>query len=173
MSRNERSTIDRNKYKNSVLYFIENCNNNSLGTTKMNKLLYYLDFISYRDKGSSVTGDTYRHLEKGPVPKMVVDIIQDLQKDKAISVKEVPYKDGKTVDFSLLTEPDTSVFDGYEKQLLESICRKFKLWSTSKIVDQTHLESPWLYSKMMDDVDYEYAYDIDIIPSSELVYANR
>lgn len=38
--------------------------------TKMNKLLFYMDFLSYRKTGKSLTGLTYRALPYGPVPEM-------------------------------------------------------------------------------------------------------
>jgi len=51
--------INKEKYINALLYFIENCNNKFLGKTKLNKLFYYLDFIYYRDHKVSVTLDIY------------------------------------------------------------------------------------------------------------------
>lgn len=172
MSLTNSAKIDVNKYENAILYFVEHCNNKWLGTTKLNKLLYYLDFISYRDRGSSATFDTYRHLDKGPVPKNVVEILQKLKNEGKLEIKEVPYLNGTTTKFNLISKADTEVFDEYEEKLLHEICKVFKDWSTPKIVDQTHLESPWLYSKMFDDVDYEYAYDIDIIDEKVLTGAS-
>ena len=43
---------------------------------KLNKLFYYLDFISYRDRRTTVTGETYVHLSKGPLAtSLETDII--------------------------------------------------------------------------------------------------
>ena len=56
--------MNKQKYKNAILYFIKyhNKNNHSLDYEKLSQLLYYLDFINYRDKKESITGDFYIHL---------------------------------------------------------------------------------------------------------------
>ena len=67
--------IKKEKYINSLLYFISQCNNEKLGITKLNKLFYYLDFISYRDRGDSITGEKYIRLPMGPYASKLVDKI--------------------------------------------------------------------------------------------------
>ena len=160
--------LNKDKYLNALLFFISYCNNKWLGVTKLNKLMYYFDFISYRDHQKSATGDIYAHWEKGPVPKHIEEMLQELKRTGKITAQDIPYLDGKKTEFTALSEPDMQVFSTYENRLLEAICKQFELWPTQKIVDQTHFESPWLYSQPLDDVDYEYAYDIDIIPESNL-----
>ena len=56
--------MNKLKYKNAVLYFIKHCNGNNqpLDYEKLSQLLYYLDFINYRDRKKSITGDFYIHL---------------------------------------------------------------------------------------------------------------
>lgn len=154
-------TINREKYENAILFFLKYCNNQYLGATKLNKLLYYLDFIAVRDKGQPVTGDQYINKQFGPVPANVDDILTGLRADEAIDVQKVAYKDGEMFKFEAKREPDLSVFDEYEKELLNKICKEFSLWKTDKIVNQTHLEAPWFYSKPYEVVDYKYAKNIE------------
>lgn len=157
--------LNNDKYTNAVLYFLTYCNNSYLGKTKLNKLLYYLDFVSYRDRRQSVSGEKYFHLDHGPVPDNIEDLLVELKKKRKIKVEITPYKELYKTRFEAVEQPDTSKFDSYEVELLAKICKTFELWSTDKIVSQTHLESPWLYSKPYDEVDYDYADDIDIIPA--------
>ena len=42
---------------------------------KLNKLLYYLVFISYRDRQKNVTSESYLHLPKGPFAEVLQDEI--------------------------------------------------------------------------------------------------
>ena len=37
--------------------------------TKMNKVLFYIDFLSYRERGMAISGLAYQALEFGPVPQ--------------------------------------------------------------------------------------------------------
>jgi len=153
--------IHQEKYLNSILYFIKYCNNEYLGNTKLNKLLYYLDFISYRDRDKSVTGDQYIHNQYGPVPEMMDLMLANLHQNGYVKVERLPYRDNGIFKFELVNEPDQTVFDAYEKKILSKIAKEFFLWSTDKIVGQTHLEAPWFYSKPYEKVDFAYSKDIE------------
>jgi uncharacterized phage-associated protein len=158
----ENACIDVKKYANAVLYFLTYCNNEYLGKTKLNKLLYYLDFIAFRDRKQSVTMDEYLHEQYGPVPSNIDRTLSELKAEKKIDVEEVAINnDNHKFKYTPLVEPDMNVFDDYEQRLLSDICNEFAMWDTKKIVDQTHLEAAWLYSKPYDKVDFDYAQDID------------
>ena len=154
-------TVDKNKYRNSILFFTKYCNNKYLGATKLNKLLYYLDFISYRDKGISVTGDFYIHKDYGPVPGNIDEILTNLNKEGDLNIELMDYGDRGTFQYTVKKDPDMSIFNKYENELLNNICKEFSLWPTEKIVNQTHLEAPWFYSKPYEIVDFNYAKDIE------------
>jgi len=158
------SKLNERVYKNAVLYFIKYCNNQYLHATKINKLLYYLDFVYFRDHQKPVTGDVYIHQEYGPVPSHIDEILAGLKNEGIIDTEAVDYKDGELIRFELkdLKKLDESVFLSEQKNLLKKICDEFGNWSTEKIVAQTHLEAPWFYSKPYEIVDYAYACDIDL-----------
>lgn len=105
------STLNKEKYTNALLYFITECGNEKLGIMKLNKLFYYLDFISYRDRKASVTGETYVHLPKGPLASSLeTEIIASAQKAKLIERKEdESEKYGKRNRFQALKEADSSI----------------------------------------------------------------
>ena len=154
-------TLNKIKYKNSILYFIKYCNNKYLGATKLNKLLYYLDFINYRDSNASVTGDFYIHNHYGPTPSEVTVVISEMLEKGDIEVKKDPFENSHSTSFNVKKDVDEKVFDEKEQELLKNICKEFSDWSTDKIVEQTHLESPWFYSKPFERVDYKYSSDIE------------
>lgn len=158
--------LNKEKYENAVLYFLKYCNNQYLGATKLNKLLYYLDFVSYRDRQQSITGDVYVHKQYGPVPSQIDGVLTELKEGKLIDVERIPYKGGETFNYEAFADPDLSKFDEYEKNLLEKVCTEFSLWPTDKIVNQTHLEAPWFYSKPFEVVDYGYSKDIEFFSTA-------
>ncbi|MCK5592158.1 MAG: SocA family protein [Candidatus Pacebacteria bacterium] len=155
-------TLNEKKYKNAVLYFIKYCNNQYLGATKLNKLFYYLDFINHRDRKESVTGDIYIHNHYGPTPSALQGVLSGMIEDDDIEVTQDPFADSHKKSFAIKKGVlDESVFSGEEKVLLRSVCGEFLDWSTDKIVEQTHLEAPWFYSKPLEKVNYEYSSDIE------------
>ena len=154
--------IKKEKYINALDYFIAECGNQRLGVTKLNKLFYYLDFISFRDRGASVTGETYIHLPMGPfASSLQKEIIPSAQASKLIEQKEnASEKYGKRHEYVSLKRPDLSLFDEYEQELLAFLCENFKSWSTDQMIAQTHVEAPWVFSKPSQNLDYDQAYDI-------------
>ena len=55
------------RLKNILLYVISKCG--ETWYTKMNKILFYIDFTSYRDLGMAISGLQYRAIDYGPVPE--------------------------------------------------------------------------------------------------------
>ena len=157
----EKTSINNEKYLNSLVYFISHCDNEKLGLTKLNKLFYYLDFISFRDQEKSVTGETYVHLPMGPLASHLEQEIQKAEKEKVISHKKsVSSKFGKRNRYQAKATFDASVFDSYELNLLEQICQTFKDWTTDQMIAQTHSEAPWVFSEPSKPLNYEDSDDI-------------
>jgi uncharacterized phage-associated protein len=165
MEANVQKKLNESEYKNALLFFIKYCNNRYLHATKLNKLLYYLDFISFRDHKKSITGDIYIHEKYGPVPANIDVMLATLKRDGAIDTETATYKDGEFTSFVIKDESqfDESVFSATQLKLLKDICNEFTSWPTEKIVAQTHLEAPWFYSKPWDIVDFKYAHDIEVL----------
>ncbi len=159
--------LKKEKYINALLYFISQCGNEKLGITKLNKLFYYLDFISFRDRKETVTGETYLRLPMGPFASHLQDkVIEEAKHKKLITQdEEESVKFGKRNRFQSLGAVDFSVFDDYEKKLLEYICKEFKDWSTEQMIAQTHSEAPWVFSEVNKPLDYKNSDDIEFFPN--------
>ena len=155
--------LNERAYKSAVLYFIKYCNNRYLHATKLNKLLYYFDFVYFRDHKKSVTGDIYIHQGYGPVPSRIDEVLANLKQEGLIDAEAISNNEMEMINFTPKagSKFDESIFSDDQKKLLKQICDEFVNWSTEKIVAQTHLEAPWFYSKPYEVVDYAYALDID------------
>ena len=165
--------VNKEKYTNALLYFITQCGNEKLGITKLNKLFYYLDFISHRDRERSVTGETYMHLPMGPFATgLQTKILKGAEKNNLITnTEDVSTKFGKRNRFQALVAPDLSVFDSYEKELLAYLCKEFKGWSTDQMIAQTHSEAPWVFSEVSKPLDYKNSDDIEFFIKEDAVCA--
>ena len=152
----------REKYKNAVLYFANNLNLYQLGSTKLAKLLYYLDFISYRDRKCSVTGTFYYKQNFGPLAKDLVEIVGELVEENKLEVKTREIPDGReTTDYNALKSSNESVFDQYETMLLRKLVNKYGDWKTEQIVAKSHLEAPWAKTEGGGQIDFKLSFDID------------
>lgn len=163
--------LKKDKYINALIFFISNCGNEKLGITKLNKLFYYLDFISYRDRKESVTGETYVRLPMGPLASNLQDkIIPIAEKEKLIKQSQTDSKKfGKRNSYQAKAKVDLSVFNEYEKELLNYICVTFKDWTTDQMIAQTHTEAPWVFSEASKAIDYKNADDIEFFESKKVL----
>jgi len=156
------------KYKNAVLFFAKNLNKFQLGKTKLAKLLYYLDFISYRDKKKTVTGTLYYKQEFGPLAKDLTEVIGVLVGENKLEVNQVEVGEREKNEFRAISDYDEKVFDDYEKSLLRKLLNQYGNLSTDVLVAKSHLEAPWVKAKNGGVLDFEYAFDIeDFDPKAE------
>ncbi|MDO8521119.1 MAG: Panacea domain-containing protein [bacterium] len=162
--------VNKAKYTNALLYFITECGNAKLGITKLNKLFYYLDFISYRDRKKSVTGETYVHLPMGPFAVgLQSKIIKNAEKEELIrQTEDESSKFGRRNRFQALAQPDLSLFDEYEQKLLSYLCKEFRNWKTDEMIAQTHSEAPWVFSEVTKPLNYKNSDDIEFFPKGAL-----
>ena len=167
------NNITENKILNAIKFFVKNTNN--VGRTKLFKLLYFLDFMFFKEYGLSVTLYDYYTFPFGPVPKQLFDQIAndnlpDFLKNEIFFMEEQneenedEYKQFKAV----LKNPkiDLSCFAPYEKEMLEKVTEIFKYASAKDITEASHLKNhPWDKTKnsrgMFQKIDYELAIDED------------
>src|SRR4051794_11181803 len=73
---------DDRKFRELVLYLAERSEGDKhFGATKLNKLLFYADFVYYLYFGNSITGHTYQKLEHGPAPRALKPIVAAMEGD--------------------------------------------------------------------------------------------
>ncbi len=112
--------------------------------TKLNKLLFYADFLAYKQHGYSITGLPYRAIPYGPVPAEYGRLFLRLQDDGQVSVEE---RNGKEDQYSEVYHPRVS-FDGEtfsrdELCVLETVAQSFSGKDTGEIVRLSHEELAW------------------------------
>src|SRR5690606_35114538 len=72
-----------------IAYFSENVND--LWKTKLNKLLFYSDFLNYKRSGYSISGIAYRAIPFGPVPAEYDKLYIKLKDDELTNVNFVEF----------------------------------------------------------------------------------
>lgn len=126
-----------NKVRQMILYFLEHMN---VGyKTALNKLMFYADFLMYKEHGVGISGLSYSALPYGNVPnnfKVLYGIFNEVDEIDA----EKPY-------FRPLTACDKSVFDENEIRVLENVAGKMANQSSSTLSETNHAEDAWLKYK--------------------------
>lgn len=150
-------SLDR--LKNILLYVLERCGDTFY--TKMNKLLFYADFVAYRQYGMAITGLSYRAIAHGPVPerwdRVYSQFDEIIQEPRAYGEKEGSVLIAKA-------PADTSLLTSAEIKVLDEICDKFSKCTSADLTGISHTENAWI-----DNVDgykripFEFAFSLKAI----------
>ena len=164
--------VDFEKVGVIASYFADNTK--ELYVTKFLKLFYYLDFISYKMRGASVSNDVYLKLPYGPVPSAIkneIDILssQNTPLDKEFKKQLFPYiklernidKNGNLV-VSTGKEYNLRKLSNFELELMKDIVETFKNTTGKVLTNQTHRENPWVSTSAYSIISYELAEGLDI-----------
>ena len=134
--------FDRIKTEQVIAFFSERL---QPFKTKMNKLLFYIDFAYFRNIGQSITGLRYNAIQYGPVPHNY-DILFGTLADLDIIDIECDMTQNGEVE-RILPNPqyrfDESLFLSTELEVMEYIANKFGEVSASDISAISHQEPAW------------------------------
>lgn len=110
--------------------------------TKLNKLLYYIDFTHYRDSGFGITGLSYNALPYGPVPDSWGSIYSSLD---GVSMEEYVYSGGLSgIRLELTEEFCGSMLSEKELGTIDTICKSYGNMSAGEISRLSHQEKGWI-----------------------------
>jgi putative zinc finger/helix-turn-helix YgiT family protein len=154
---------DLEKLKNMILYLVNHLGN--VLETKLNKLLWYCDFLHYKETSVSITGSQYIRLPYGPVPDNYERIIGIMQ-PKLLDKDEIPFntKEGMVLgkQFTALVKPDRSIFSEQEIKVMNFIADTFSDYTSTGIMNKSHQETAYKKCKDGDIISYEYAKDLSL-----------
>ncbi|MDE5846179.1 MAG: DUF4065 domain-containing protein, partial [Muribaculaceae bacterium] len=112
--------------------------------TKMNKLLFYADFIHYKKHGYGITGITYKALPFGPVPEHWGMLYSSLP---GIDMEEFVYPSGHSGIKLEATKNTDNILNESELSTIENVCALFSNMSAGEISQTSHLEKGWIENK--------------------------
>ena len=149
--------------------------------TKLLKLFFYFDFMSYKNNNQSFTGDVYFKLPYGPIPSFIkeqLDLLKEendenkeledfelksmfakyleTKKDEATKGHILKIREGVTIPL----ERFDRYFSKHDKNLFSNIVEVFKNKKVKEVVEMTHQEVP--YVKVRQDtgiINYLFALD--------------
>ena len=113
---------------------------------KLIKLIYFLDFVHYRERGRSVTGLEYYAWEFGPVPRIFYNEWRAPHSDFRARFKVVSedFPIGKDLTLKIRGKMDESVFSPYEWDLIVELAKQHFRDSPEEMVDSMHFDlGPW------------------------------
>ena len=152
------------KFTEMVVYFSEKI---QPFKTKMNKLLFYADFLMFKETCFSISGVRYKAIDRGPVPNNFQSIFEYLANKYEIDIFTTEFPQGYTGEqFKARNDRPfkANLFSENELNVLAKVATVFKPTSTNDIIELSHLEEAWKKNeKDKSIISYEYAFELNQI----------
>lgn len=127
------------RLKNIMLYVLERCG--EVWYTKMNKLLFYIDFVSYREQGTAMTGLSYQAISYGPVPDRWDKVYSEFPE----IIQELRPAGEYTGSVLIPTaKADVSLFTEVELGIMDRVCSNMGRLTSRKLSELSHQEEAWI-----------------------------
>ena len=125
------------------------------GATKLNKILFFSDFLFFQKSGRSITNQEYQHLPNGPAPRRLVQVRSEMKKVGDLATKERYVNGLRQVRTLAIREPDLSGFDGSEIAMVDFVIRKLWKETATGVSDLSHALLGWRLAEEGETIPYE------------------
>jgi hypothetical protein len=154
-------TFEREKFRHLILYFSKRGADEGLviGSTKLNKLLFFTDFRAYAELGTPVTGARYQRLELGPAARAMLPVREEMVSELGEAHFEDRGADDKAAVLIADAEPDLSLFSPEELGIADAVFEELRHLNAKAASDYSHYRSAgWRVMENGDDIPYESAW---------------
>lgn len=128
--------------------------------TKLNKLLFYADFVNFYLYGNSISGSRYVHLPYGPVPDAYEETLETLNHYGVIDVAS----QNSAELIRAADAPAANFLTDEERTTLDWVLSIYGAMSASKLTEISHRERAYKNTRAGEDIAYEYAKFLSKLP---------
>lgn len=142
-----------------VLHYIINKTGfkNTVGRTVLHKLLYFSDFNYFEQFNESITGESYKKMERGPVPIHFESIIEELVEDGKVSLGKRKLPCGKTMNrYFSLKEPSIDLNED-EKAVINKVIKDLSHMNGKQIGEYSLSDKPVKKTDENEIIEYDLA----------------
>lgn len=148
------------RLKEMVLYIsLRSQGDRAFGAVKLNKLLFYSDFIAYLTLGKAITQADYFALAEGPAPRRMIPVRDEMLQGREIVVQQVAivgnYRPQQRI--IAMRKPRLEIFSGPEVAIVEDTIARFKGKSGAELSKLSHQFAGWASAVLKETIPYASA----------------
>src|ERR1700716_1422278 len=98
--------LNRQKFREVVLFISKLCSPDNLGAVKLHKIFYFSDMLQFAFEGHPITGSIYRKRAFGPTSDYLLAALHELQRDGSIRVSYTDYFGYRKTTYIPQRDPD-------------------------------------------------------------------
>jgi len=163
---------NREKMLNAMIFFLKNTK--KCGKIKILKLLYFLDFIHFKQTGRSVTDLRYFAWEKGPVARELFYELSKPKDDLKNHIAILPSSPGEFLKMIPRKKFDQKYFSKRELKIMAQVADIFKEADANEMSEVSHLPNePWDKTKKFKGISAEIDYMLSLDNTKESLSKER
>jgi hypothetical protein len=155
----------KERLRELMLFIADRCENEpTFGATKLNKILFYADFMSYALYGEPITGVTYKKLDRGPVPTVLKLVRDEMEVQGDIVVKKSSYHNLVQHRVISLREANLKKLKARDIKLVDEVIQALSKHNASEVSELSHNRA-WQIPGYGEPIPYEAAFLSDREPT--------
>lgn len=150
---NGNTELSLDKVVDVIRYFASSTRISNLYKVKLMKMMWYADFLSYKERGHAITGLVYQALPMGAVP---------IGHNSIIDLRDVPCEEvdfGETIAYHFFPSKtnDYKSLDDEDKRILDIVIDKLGQMTKYEIVSFMHQEQAYKETAPRAIISFKYA----------------
>jgi uncharacterized phage-associated protein len=146
------------KLRQLILYVSQKCADHpGFGSTKLNKIIYFADFLTYANTGKPLTGFEYQRLKHGPAPRKMKLVMDAMIASGQLAIQQVDAAGGYTTKKPVnLVSPDLDThFSANEIATVDYVIDRFEELTATDTSKYSHSWGGWKYAHDGETIPYE------------------
>lgn len=154
-----------------MLFVAKRCEDDpKFGATKLNKILFFSDFISMRRQGKPIAGSPFMRLPKGPAPRRMLPVRERLIEEKRAVLRNVRLVSGNTQHrLTPLDDPDLSLFTSDDIDIVTEIIGALWNKTAEQVSDLSHELPAWELADDKEEIPFAAAFIASIQPTPHAI----
>jgi uncharacterized phage-associated protein len=161
--------FNERRFKDLLLYAAKQLEDDpTFGETKLNKILFFIDFEQYMLTGNPVTGAEYQKNKFGPTARMYPVMRDELLRTNQAKVERRLVGDHVQDVLIPLVQPNMQQFAEDEMKIIDLMVNDMRQYTNMEASEITHQNSPgWQAKQLGETIHYETALIDMNIPAAE------
>lgn len=146
---------DKKKLRQLALYIASRSEDDPrFSRVKLNKVIFYSDFMHYVRTGRSITGHAYIKMPYGPCPKDFHKLESKMSKDEQLKIQERDYYGRIQKRPIALVPANLSLFTAEEIASVEDVIRTLWHSSATDVSELSHMFDGWRLADDFEEIPY-------------------
>jgi hypothetical protein len=148
--------MNREKFKTLVHYVCSKCEDPSLlGSTKLNKILWYSEALSFLNFGKSITDARFVKRQFGPAPAAILPILSELESEKTLLIRDASFYGFPKKEFISLKAPVLGdSFTREEISIVDLVIGEVCNEHTAKSISKISHDAIWEMAEIGEDLPF-------------------